>query len=504
MTSIGHGVFSYCYKLKSTTFEGDAPKFPDFDKNMFEDAASDFKIYYYDGKTGWTTPKWNGYSTVMLKSDESDDDDTSDSTPSNSNSSGGGGGGGSSSATITIPASDGSVSLSGKQSGGNVTLDISSTKITEIINSAKNETVFIDLSKASGATTAIMPTTALNQFAKAGLDVTVKLPQGIFSFDTDTVVSMTGQEGNANISISLKQLKASDLPANQKYEVSDGDLIFDITAQSDSQNLTSFGGGSITITVPYNGKIPVAVWYLNNNGQREKIDCIYDASAKTVIFTTDHLSKYLVGMDDGAVGDRAGTTITAITPTMPINLFEDVSGNDWYIDHVIYVYDKGLMSGTSTNPMLFSPNDSVTRAMAVTVLYNAAGSPDASGLSNPFQDVNANTWYTDAVKWAADNGIASGIGENMFDPDSSITREQTSTMLMNYMEYKNIILPVTQQYVFFADESQIADYAKNAMQTLNKLKIMNGKGNNVIAPKDMTVRSEYAAILHNFMNTTQK
>lgn len=238
---------------------------------------------------------------------------------------------------------------------------------------------------------------------------------------------------------------------------------------------------------------------------------ITDAGSSSLKSTAEVITEYdgrksaeafviVNGGGSSAAAEVTGGAVTPVTPVMPVNPFADVKGSDWFIDHVIYVQDQGLMSGTGTAPMVFSPSVPVTRAMAVTVLYNMKGSPDVSGAADTFSDIPAGAWYTDAVKWAAANHIMSGVGGGRFDPDAEITREQTAAILMSYMQDAGIALPVTKEYVFFADEADIADYAKNAMQTLNKLNIINGKGNDIIAPKGQTTRAEFAAILHNFMN----
>ncbi len=136
------------------------------------------------------------------------------------------------------------------------------------------------------------------------------------------------------------------------------------------------------------------------------------------------------------------------------------------------------MTGTSWTPMLFSPHIDTTKAMIVTVLYRLEGNPDVSGLSNPFTDVEGGKWYADAVKWAAANGIVEGIGGGLFAPEAGITRQDMAVIIARYMTYAEINIPVTQQYVLFADEAEISGYAKNAVQLLNKLGIINGTGSN--------------------------
>ena len=184
--------------------------------------------------------------------------------------------------------------------------------------------------------------------------------------------------------------------------------------------------------------------------------------------------------------------------------FEDVKETDWFADGVMYAYGKGLMTGTSTDPMLFSPNATTTRGMIVTILYRMEDSPDVSGLANPFTDAGEEEWYTDAIKWAADNGLVTGIGGGMFAPEAPITRQDMAVILMRYMNFKEIVLPVTAEYRIFADESAISDYAMDAIQTLNKLGIINGIGTNaqgqtIIDPKGHATRAQAATLLMNFL-----
>ena len=112
--------------------------------------------------------------------------------------------------------------------------------------------------------------------------------------------------------------------------------------------------------------------------------------------------------------------------------FEDVQEGDWYYESVNYVYAGGLMLGTSAEPMLFSPDMNLTRAMFVTILYRIANSPDVSELENLFDDVDENQYYTAAVKWAAANSIVFGYGNNKFGPDDKIKRKDLAVVLNRY------------------------------------------------------------------------
>jgi uncharacterized repeat protein (TIGR02543 family) len=191
-----------------------------------------------------------------------------------------------------------------------------------------------------------------------------------------------------------------------------------------------------------------------------------------------------------------------VTPPEWENPFTDVKKSDWFYGDVEYVCENNLMVGTSAD--MFSPNANLTRGMIVTILYRLEGELGVSGLANPFTDVAAGQYYTDAIKWAVENKIVEGYGNGKFGPSDSITREQLAAILYRYMNYKKINLPVTEQYIIFADEADISDYAMNAVQTFNKLGIIQGIGTNtagqtIVNPKGNATRAEVAAMLHRFM-----
>jgi len=112
--------------------------------------------------------------------------------------------------------------------------------------------------------------------------------------------------------------------------------------------------------------------------------------------------------------------------------FDDVQKSDWYYESVNYVYAGGLMLGTSAEPLLFSPEMNLTRAMFVTILYRIANSPDVNKLENLFDDVDEDKYYTNAVKWAAANSIVFGYGNNKFGPDDKIRRKDLAVVLSRY------------------------------------------------------------------------
>lgn len=177
--------------------------------------------------------------------------------------------------------------------------------------------------------------------------------------------------------------------------------------------------------------------------------------------------------------------------------FTDVKETDWYYDSVRYVYVNGLMNGTSDTE--FAPATSLTRAMLVTVLYRADGEP-AVNKSIPFGDIEAGTYYTNAVIWAEQNGIVNGVDEGVFAPHDNITREQIATIMYRYAQYKGTA-PTGAWAIRldYNDLATIADYAVDGVMYCKLKGIMQGKENNNFAPKDNATRAEIATILQRYI-----
>lgn len=176
------------------------------------------------------------------------------------------------------------------------------------------------------------------------------------------------------------------------------------------------------------------------------------------------------------------------------NPFTDVKPSDWFYDPVEYAITNGLFYGTSDT--IFAPNDTMTRAMLVTVLWRMEGSPAAG--ETPFTDVKAGEWYSDAVTWAAESNIVSGIGNGLFAPNTEITREQMAVMLYNYAKHIDVKLPQKRSGTFM-DETLISPWAKEAVAAMYAAEIINGKAQNNFDPQGDATRAEVATMMRNFL-----
>ena len=183
-------------------------------------------------------------------------------------------------------------------------------------------------------------------------------------------------------------------------------------------------------------------------------------------------------------------------PNTGANPFTDVSEKDWFYGDVMFVYENGLMLGTSKT--LFSPHGTATRGMMATILWRMEGSPAPKG-KNSFTDVESGKWYADAITWTAENGIFAGYGKDKFGPDDPITREQLAAIFYRYADYKGYDLTVKGNLDKFKDADKITDYAKTAMQWAVGSGLMKGKSGNLLDPQGTATRAEIAAMLHRFI-----
>lgn len=185
--------------------------------------------------------------------------------------------------------------------------------------------------------------------------------------------------------------------------------------------------------------------------------------------------------------------------------FDDVNTFDWFYNDVEYVASNKLMNGIAKS--VFAPNDSLTRAMLVTILYRAEGEPK-NAVASPefvslarFEDVSENAYYADAVRWAQLNDIVKGYSAVEFAPDKNITREQIATIMHRYAAYKKYDVSAGENtnILSYDDFNSISEYAIPAMQYAAGSGLMKGKTETTLNPVDSTTRAEIAAILHRFI-----
>ena len=184
------------------------------------------------------------------------------------------------------------------------------------------------------------------------------------------------------------------------------------------------------------------------------------------------------------------------TAGCPSTNFTDVEENGWYHTGVDFMVKNGFMNGVADDE--FDVNGSLTRAQLVTILYRIAGEPESTA-TNPFADVADGQWYTDAVIWAAENGIVKGVNTTTFAPNDQITREQIATILFRYAKAEK----VEGKLAGFPDAEKISDYAADAMAWAVEQGLINGisesDGKTYLAPQETATRAQIAVILMRYL-----
>ena len=235
-------------------------------------------------------------------------------------------------------------------------------------------------------------------------------------------------------------------------------------------------GGTVTLTVT------------PDEGYRLEKLTVKDASGNELKLVDQGEGRYSFTMPDTNVTVEA-TFVLDDGAGLP---FTDVAVGDWYYDAVAYVYENGLMTGTSGT--LFSPNATTTRAMIVTILYRLEGSPVANG-SAGFTDVAYGTWYTAAVNWAAANDIVTGYGSGKFGPMDPITREQMAAILFRYADFKGMDTTARADLSGYTDAGDISAYAVEAMSWANAEGFITGTTATTLKPQGSATRAQVATIL---------
>ena len=254
---------------------------------------------------------------------------------------------------------------------------------------------------------------------------------------------------------------------------------YSVTAPDKTEN------GKVTIS-PKNASegTEVTVKVTPDSGYALEGLTVTDKDGKKLKLTDKGSGVYTFTMPAGKVTVEAGFRADAAEP---VNPFVDVSGGSYYEDAVLWAVREGITSGTTATT--FSPGASCTRAQMVTFLWRAAGSPKASG-SNPFRDVSADTYYYDAVLWAVENGITSGISADAFAPDAMVTRAQTVTFL-----YRAAGSPAAAPGSSFADVRGDAYYADAVSWAVEK-GITSGTAAAAFSPDADCTRAQIVTFLY--------
>ena len=227
---------------------------------------------------------------------------------------------------------------------------------------------------------------------------------------------------------------------------------------------------------------------------------VTDKNGNEVKLTDKGDGKYTFAMPASSVTVKASFAKddTPVETGLP---FTDVKADDWFYEAVKYAYDNKLMDGTSSTT--FAPLMTTNRAMIVTILWRLEGSPVVNYAMN-FSDVESGVWYTEAVRWAAAEGIVKGYSDTVFAPDDTVTREQLATILYRYAGYKEYDVSAKGDLTTFADGSTVSTWAADGMTWAVGAQLITGKDGGKLDPTGTATRAEVATILMRFCENVAK
>lgn len=463
-------------------------------------------------QSGKVTAVGNGTTTITVTTTDGGytaSCTVSVSTYSSGGGSGGGGGGSSSGGSTTTPTvtppapgkPDMATNAETKvtptvNANGSATVTVPEKSVTDAIKAAQDAakkagtekngvSVTIDATTTRGANDIMATLTrqSVDALIKAGVtEVRIKGDAATITLNLAALKAAQAVAGGA-ITVSAKPVAANTLSAAAQNAIGNRP-VFSFTLQSGGKPVTSFGGGSAAIAIPYTpqkgedtGKLCV-VYVDDNGGVTYLTDSSYDPNTKALIARTGHFSVY-------GVGYKADTPV-----------FTDTA-NHWAKADIDFVAARGLLSGTGNNQ--FSPNIGMTRGMFVTALGRLAGIDPASYKTGKFTDVKTDAYYAPYVNWAAEKGIVSGTTATTFAPDSAVTRQEMAVIMANYAKALGYNVPKTREAVTFADNAKIASWAKDAVKAMQMAGIINGKDSNKFDPTGTATRAEAAAVLHRYV-----
>ena len=348
-------------------------------------------------------------------------------------------------------------------------------------------------------------TTDAIQAADPGETVTVDLSSGSTKLDKEVFEALAGRDVTLVVDLGdgvSWTVNGSDIPEDADFV----DIDMGVTMNSDGIpvdiiNAITGEHGSVQIELAHDGAFGFAMTLtaplgVENAGYWANL-YHYDEDADQLTFET------AAEIDaDGSVtipfshaSQYAIVIDTHSHATVDVSdLFIDIAPDAWYKDAIQYAYDNGLMTGVSDTE--FAPEATTTRAMIVSILARLEGVESAQAAG--FADVNDNDWYATAVNWAANVGVVNGYEDNTFQPNTAITREQLAAILMNYAAYKGEDVSTRASLATYTD--QPSTWAKEAMSWAVAEGLISGVTADTLQPQGAATRAQVAAILQRFLS----
>lgn len=375
------------------------------------------------------------------------------------------------------------------ESTGVTTAALTAAEAEELAKSAKQaaadgKQAVLEIEVAASAQTQTaeltLPRSAFNTIASSA-NAVIRINYsnvGTITLDAKSAATISGAADAGDISITIAKVSLND----EGKAVLGDRPVYDLTVKAGDSTVSDFGGGKVKISVAYTlqaGEDPqaVIVYYITASGNLESVRGNYQASSGTVDFVTAHFSQYIIGYNKIS--------------------FADVTASSWYSEAVGYLAARSITTGTDANN--YSPNTALTRGQFVVLLLKAYGiAPESDGAVN-FADAGT-SYYSNYLAAAKRLGIATGSGDNQFQPDNQITRQELFTLLYRSLTVLGELPEGTNAAAVsgFSDASQVADYAEEALQALIASGIIEGN-NGKLDPQGISTRAQAAQVIYNLL-----
>ena len=320
---------------------------------------------------------------------------------------------------------------------------------------------------------------------KSADGMTIHLKNGGLTLDRKTLEIIAGAaKDDGTVEIRLEPAEWKALLPVQKDLLPAGSITWNVSVtvmpKNGIEEMIHMLGGAATVTVPYELKEDetaenVAVYYIADDGTVEKLESSYDTERLAAVFETEHFSTFAVVHEYS-------------------KKFNDVNLGSWYYEAINTALKEKWFSGVSDTE--FQPDETMTRAMLVTVLYNLSES-NSTKTRTGFADVDPNAWYAKAVAWAAENKIVEGY-DGLFHPNDPVTRQQMASILYRYDLWAGNVPSVHGNLTKFTDADSVAAWAKNAMIWATDAGLIRGVGDGTLMPNGNATRAQVAVILQNY------
>ena len=272
----------------------------------------------------------------------------------------------------------------------------------------------VEATANAAAVKTAVPRAVMTAIASGNLqDMTISSPVANLTFDGAALNTIAGAAGD--VSFSASKVDKANLPASVQTLIGNRP-VYEFSVTSGGNTISQFGG-NVSVAVPYQlgaeeDPNAIIISFINASGNLEIVtNGRYDTATGTVVFTTNHFSKYAIGYKK-------------------IN-FTDVDDSAWYAGAVTFLAARDITSGTTATT--FSPDATLTRGQFITLLMRAFDMAADKSTANNFSDAG-NTYYTGYLAAAKRLGITSGVGDNKFAPEQAITRQEMFTMLYNALK----------------------------------------------------------------------